>query len=129
MQAVQQPEKTPPSTVLRSALPGVVLGLALAVPMPALAANTTSPAATLFANADPVRGGKFYAELRCVACHAERMMGSASAMYTRPDRKVRTPTELRDFTQRCVTQLNHTLFPEEVTDIAAYLNKTYYHFK
>lgn len=105
------------------------LNLALAAPHLVSAAETATPATTLFAGANPLRGEKFYTELRCAACHAQRMMGSASAMYTRTDRKVHTPAELRAFTQMCVTQLNHNLFPDEVADIAAYLNKTYYHFK
>ncbi|SCC91493.1 putative Cytochrome c [Thiomonas sp. X19] len=94
-----------------------------------------APAATptdvpkIFVGANLAQGEKTYNELKCAACHAERMMGSTSAMYTRPDRKVHNAMELRGFTQMCVTQLNHSLFPEEVTDIAAYLNKAYYHFK
>ena len=106
------------------------LGIAFAATMPC--AQATGPAATaaqLFAGADPSRGERLYAELRCAACHAERMMGSASAMYTRIDRKVRTPAALRGFTQMCVTQLGQNLFPEEVTDIAVYLNQAHYHFK
>jgi cytochrome c2 len=82
-----------------------------------------------FAGADVAKGQQFYTQLKCAACHAERMMGSTSAIYTRSDRKVHNPKQLLAFTQMCVTQLNHDLFPEEVKDIAAYLNQTYYKFK
>ena len=106
------------------------LGIAFAASLScAQAAGPAATAAQLFAGADPARGERLYTELRCAACHAERMMGSASAMYTRTDRKVHAPAALRGFTQMCVTQLGHSLFPEEVTDIAAYLNQAHYHFK
>ncbi|WP_449371167.1 c-type cytochrome [Thiomonas sp.] len=82
-----------------------------------------------FAGANVAQGQKFYDELKCAACHAERMMGSGSAMYLRSDRKVHNPAQLIAFTQSCVSQLNHELFPEEVRDIAAYLDQTYYKFK
>lgn len=86
-------------------------------------------AADPLAGADVAKGQKFYEQLKCAQCHAQRMMGQAAAMYTRSDRKVHNPAQLLAFTQMCVTQLNHDLFPEEVKDIAAYLNQTYYHFK
>ncbi len=115
----------------RSAALGIALTALLALPQ-AWAADAPAAASEvpkIFVGANVAQGEKAYNELKCAACHAERMMGSASAMYTRPDRKVHNATELRGFTQMCVTQLNHSLFPEEVTDIAAYLNKAYYHFK
>ncbi|OIQ73484.1 green heme protein [mine drainage metagenome] len=102
---------------------------ALCVSFPAQAADGSGTVPELFRGANAAQGEKFYTEMKCAACHAERMMGSTSAMYTRPDRKVHNARELRGFTQMCVTRLNRSLFPEEVTDIAAYLNQTYYHFK
>lgn len=109
----------------RTAAVAAVLGLMVSVSA-VRAAETLPPE---FAGADLVKGQKFYTELKCAACHAERMMGSTSAIYTRSDRKVHNPKQLLAFTQMCVTQLNHDLFPEEVKDIAAYLNQTYYKFK
>lgn len=100
---------------------------AFAVWHPAQAADAAVP--PIFVGANVAQGQKYYTDLKCAACHAERMMGSTSAMYTRPDRKVHNPKQLMAFTQMCVTQLNHDLFPEEVKDIAAYLNQTYYKFK
>ncbi|WP_298289999.1 cytochrome c [Thiomonas sp.] len=82
-----------------------------------------------FHGVNVARGQQFYTELQCASCHAQRMMGQAAAMYTRSDRKVHNARQLLAFTQMCVTQLNHELFPDEVRDIAAYLNQTYYHFK
>ena len=112
-----------------------ILGLcgvfAFAVWHPAQAADAAAPHAVppIFVGANVAQGQKYYTDLKCAACHAERMMGQAAAMYTRPDRKVHNPKQLMAFTQMCVTQLNHDLFPEEVKDIAAYLNQTYYKFK
>ncbi|CUA94014.1 c-type cytochrome [Thiomonas bhubaneswarensis] len=110
---------------------GLATVMALAAWHPAQAADTAAPHALppLLAGANVAQGQKFYTDLKCAACHAERMMGSTSAMYTRPDLKVHNPKQLLAFTQMCVTQLNHDLFPEEVKDIAAYLNQTYYKFK
>ncbi len=102
-----------------------LIGL-MGLPLMAHAADTTLHE---FQGANLVKGQQAYTDLKCAACHAERMMGSTSAMYTRPDRKVHNPRQLLAFTQMCVTQLNHDLFPEEVKDIAAYLNQTYYKFK
>jgi len=96
---------------------------------PVAQATPLAPAAAEFQGADVAKGQQFYTELKCAACHAQRMMGQAAAMYTRSDRKVHNPKQLLAFTQMCVTQLNHELFPDEVKDIAAYLNQTYYHFK
>jgi len=36
---------------------------------------------------------------------------------------------LRGMVEQCNTTLNLSLFPEEVTAIAAVLNQTHYHFK
>lgn len=94
-----------------------------------IVARAAEPVPTQFQGANLIQGQKEYTDLKCAACHAERMMGSTSAMYTRPDRKVHNPKQLLAFTQMCVTQLNKELFPDEVKDIAAYLNQTYYKFK
>ncbi len=104
---------------------GMLLGM-LALPSMVHAADALPHE---FQGANLVKGQQYYTDLKCAACHAERMMGSTSAMYTRADRKVHNPKQLLAFTQMCVTQLNHDLFPEEVRDIAAYLNHTYYKFK
>ena len=106
-----------------------VRSLSLAAMSLCAAAAVSTAHAEPFANANVAQGEKLYTQLRCAACHAERMMGSASAMYTRTDRKVHNSAQLLTFTQGCVTNLNQDLFPEEVRDIAAYLNRTYYHFK
>ncbi|MGC9161925.1 MAG: c-type cytochrome [Thiomonas sp.] len=109
----------------RIAACGAALGLFTLASM----AQAADPMPQEFQGANLAKGQQLYTELKCAACHAERMMGSTSAMYTRADRKVHNPKQLLAFTQMCVTQLNHDLFPEEVKDIAAYLNQTYYKFK
>ncbi|MDD4887799.1 MAG: cytochrome c [Thiomonas sp.] len=119
--------------IRRIASTGALLGLLGLAGLPGLPglplARAADTAPHEFQGANRVKGQQYYTDLKCAACHAERMMGSASAMYTRPDRKVHNPKQLLAFTQMCVTQLNHDLFPEEVKDIAAYLNQTYYKFK
>ena len=89
----------------------------------ARAAGEIGEASKVFAGANVAQGEMHYNELKCAACHAQRMMGSSTAMFTRPDRKVRSAAELLGFTQMCASRLNHSLFPDEVRDIAAYLNE------
>ncbi len=103
------------------------LGLALTLPQ-ARAAGEIGQASKVLVGANVAQGEMHYNQLKCAARHAERMMGSSTAMFTRPDRKVRSAAELLGFTQMCVSWLNHSLFPDEVRDIAAYLNEVYYHF-
>ena len=50
-------------------------------------------------------------------------------MYTRLDRKVRTPEKLLTQIAFCNAQLSAAMFPEDERDVAAFLNHDYYHFK
>jgi cytochrome c553 len=71
--------------------------------------------------------GKALAEKDCVACHVRRF-GDATTIYTRADRKVRTPEQLLAQVQFCNVDLKAGYFPEEEEHVAAYLNLTYYRF-
>jgi hypothetical protein len=72
--------------------------------------------------------GKPLVEKNCVSCH-ERKFGDAARIYTRADRKVRTPAQLMAQVQLCNAELNTGLFPDEEEHVAAYLNARYYGFK
>jgi cytochrome c553 len=72
--------------------------------------------------------GKQLAEKDCVACHVRRF-GNATTIYTRADRKVKTPEQLLAQVQFCNIDLKAGYFPEEEEHVAAYLNLTYYKFK
>lgn len=83
---------------------------------------------TLFQGADLKLGEKLIADNRCVACHQQKAGGDGSAIY-KPAGRVNTPGILRGMVERCSTELNLSLFPEEVTAIAAVLNRDHYRFK
>ena len=83
----------------------------------------------LLAGADRKVGMTLHQEKACMSCHAQRLGGDGSAMYTRLDRKVRTPEKLLAQIAFCNTQLSAAMFPEDERDVAAFLNHDYYYFK
>lgn len=82
----------------------------------------------IFRDADLKLGDKLIADNKCVACHQQKVGGDGSAIY-RPAGRINTPGLLRGMVEQCSAQLNLTLFPEEVTAIAAVLNRDHYKFK
>jgi hypothetical protein len=83
---------------------------------------------SLFADADLVLGAKLISEHQCSQCHIRKVGGDGSAMY-RPEGRISTAGYLRGMVEQCNTELNLGLFPEEVTAIAAVLNRDHYRFK
>jgi hypothetical protein len=100
----------------------VWLGLSVA----AMTAHAQVP--EVFRGADRALGAKLMAEHKCVACHASKVGGDGSAIY-KPAGRINTPGFLRGMVEQCNTELNLSLFPEEVTAIAAVLNRDHYRFK
>ena len=74
-------------------------------------------------------GRKLIAEAKCEACHATKLGGDGSAMYSRADRRVISKSALLAQVSRCNTELSLGLFPDDEVAIAAYLNASYYKFK
>ena len=74
-------------------------------------------------------GRKLAAAAKCAKCHSEKVGGDGSRMYTRPDRKVKTPGQLLTQVGVCNTQLNTGWFPEDEEHVAAFLDRDYYKFK
>jgi mono/diheme cytochrome c family protein len=75
------------------------------------------------------RGKALHAE-KCAACHAQRSgLGDGDLLYTRSDRKANNPKQLDAMVARCNTELRLDLFPEDETDVAAFLTKNFYKFK
>ena len=89
----------------------------------------TAAQAGPFANADPGAGKNIYDEAQCNACHASRMGGDGSRMYTRPEHKVKDAQGLLKTVRYCVNQTGAAIFPEDVDHIAAYLNQQFYKFQ
>ena len=94
----------------------VLMGLALA-------------AGSAHAAGDPAEGRKLVTEKKCEACHHNKTLGDAKAIYLRKDRKVTTPAQLKARVALCNSELNLGLFPEDEEHIVAYLNETYYKFR
>lgn len=96
---------------------------ALALSVAAAAAQVPA----LFRDADLPLGEKLIAEHKCSACHVRKVGGDGSALY-RPAGRINTPGALRGMVDLCSTELNLGLFPEEVTAVAAVLNRDHYRF-
>lgn len=101
------------------------LAAAFALAMPLLAAAQGAP---LFKGADYPLGEKLIAEHKCTACHIRRVGGDGSAIY-RPQGRINTAGALRGMVDYCSTELNLSLFPEEVTAVAAVLDRDHYRFE
>lgn len=70
---------------------------------------------------DPV-AGKALHEKSCLACHG-------SSMYSRADRKIKTPAQLAARISGCNANTGAGWFPEEEQHVGAYLNQNFYCFK
>ena len=100
-----------------------LLALALFVPL-----LVQAQGADIFKGADLALGAKLIAENKCAQCHTSKVGGDGSAIY-RPKGRIQNAGLLRGMVENCSTQLNLQLFPEEVTAIAAVLNRDHYQFK
>nr|WP_326528891.1 hypothetical protein [Rhodoferax sp.] len=98
------------------------------IPLLTLMACAIAQTPKIFEEADLKLGEKLIAENKCVECHASKVVGDGSAIY-KPKGRVNEPGILRGMVEQCNTELNMGLFPEEVTAIAAVLNRDYYRFK
>jgi mono/diheme cytochrome c family protein len=94
----------------------------------ALAAGPALAQSDAFPFGDP-RLGRKVAEAKCTGCHVARWGGDGSAVYTRPDRKVRTTRSLLAWVQRCNVGNRLDLNAEEEESVAAWLNEAHYRLK
>lgn len=89
------------------------------------------PAATgieIFRGADLPLGERLIKEHRCSECHARRTGDDGSSIYN-PKGRISSPGALRGMVEYCSTELNLSLFPEEVTAVAAVLQRDHYRFR
>lgn len=103
----------------------LLLGLACALLADTAGAQS---AEQLFRGADLSLGERLIKENRCTECHASKFGGNGSAIY-RPAGRINSPGAMRGMVEQCNTELNLSLFPEEVSAIAAVLNRDHYRFK
>jgi cytochrome c2 len=92
-----------------------------------LALSAAAEVPPVFQGADLKQGEQLIAEHKCVACHQQKVGGDGSAIY-RPAGRINTAGYLRGMVEQCNTELNLGLFPEEVTAVAAVLNRDHYRF-
>ena len=83
---------------------------------------------TLFKDADLQLGQELITTHKCEACHARRVGGDGSDIYN-PDGRINNASLLRGMVEYCNTELNLGMFPEEVTAVAAVINRRHYKFK
>jgi hypothetical protein len=82
---------------------------------------------SIFKDADLRLGEKLIEEHKCNACHIQKV-GDGSTIY-KPLGRINTPGFLRGMVDQCNTEMNLGIFPDEVTSIAAVLNRDHYKFK
>ncbi|MCP5264647.1 MAG: hypothetical protein H6934_00935 [Burkholderiaceae bacterium] len=83
--------------------------------------------AEIFKGADLAVGAQLINEHMCTACHIRKVGGDGSSIY-RPKGRISTAGFLRGMVEQCNTELNLQLFPDEVTAVAAVLNRDHYRF-
>lgn len=105
------------------AIAGVAGMLVLGTP-----ASLAQGAAEMFKGADLALGEQLIQQHRCTECHMRKVGGDGSAIY-RPTGRISTPGFLRGMVEQCNTELNLGMFPDEVSSVAAVLNRRWYRFK
>jgi hypothetical protein len=93
-----------------------------------IAASPAWAQPAMFKDADLKMGAQLIAEKNCDSCHQKRVGGDGSAIY-KPQGRINSPGFLRGMVEQCNTELNLGFFPEEVTAVAAVLNRDHYKFK
>jgi hypothetical protein len=102
--------------------------VAMAVGAWSMSAALAQPAAEIFRDADLALGARLIKEHRCVECHVGKVGGDGSAIY-RPRGRIGNAGSLRGMVEQCNTELSLGLFPEEVSAVAAVLNRDHYRHK
>lgn len=82
-----------------------------------------------FAKGDTEAGKKFFTQNNCNSCHDQIMNGDGNAIFTRFNRKVRNPGQLLAQLGRCTSGGGIAASDKDLQNLAAYLNRAYYHFK
>jgi cytochrome c2 len=82
-----------------------------------------------FAKGNAETGKQLVVKYDCNSCHKGKMGGDGSAIYTRANRVVTSADNLIDRMEQCSGAIGKQLTEQEKLDLAAHLNKTYYHFK
>jgi cytochrome c553 len=76
-----------------------------------------------------LQAGKTLHDKACTSCHIRMYGGDGSKMYTRNGRMLSDKMELLQRVASCNSSVNAGWFPEDEGNVAAWLNKHYYHFE
>ena len=80
--------------------------------------------------APDLANGKAIDQQKCYGCHAKKSgFSNGDMIYTRSDGKVKSLANLKKMVSLCNSELRLDLFPEDETDVVAYLNQKFYKFK
>lgn len=82
----------------------------------------------IFKEADLKLGEQLIVQNKCTQCHVSKVGGDGSAIY-KPKGRINEAGLLRGMVEQCNSMLNLQMFPEEVTAVAAVLNRDHYKFK
>lgn len=91
-------------------------------------ASAWAQGAEIYKGADIKLGEQLIEQNNCSLCHASKVGGDGSAMY-KPMGRINNAGLLRGMVEQCNSMLNLQMFPEEVTAVAAVLNRDHYKFK
>jgi hypothetical protein len=118
-------QSTPLTPATRSVKWAHAMGLAL---LTAWAGVAAAQGPAIFRDADIKLGEQLIKQNKCVQCHVEKFGGDGNSIY-RPAGRINTAGLLRGMVEQCNSMLNLQMFPEEVTAVAAVLNRDHYKFK
>lgn len=79
-----------------------------------------------FASGNAEEGKKLFDRNHCNKCHIEMMGGDGSEIFTRPDHKVRSATQLVKQINFCSGNVGIHLSAQDEQNLGAYLNQRYY---
>lgn len=93
-----------------------------------LLCSAMSVQANPFPNGNAQSGKALFDKYKCNSCHSAMVGGDGSAIFTRPNHKVRTTRELTEQIEVCSGNVGATLSAQEKQHLASYLNQ-YYKFQ
>lgn len=105
-----------------------VVAMALLIGAAWVASPARAQGADIFKGADLALGERMIAEHKCMQCHTSKVGGDGSAIF-KPQGKFNTAGLMRGMVEMCNTNMSMGMFPEEVTAVAAVLNRDHYKFK
>ncbi|TAJ76327.1 MAG: cytochrome c [Gallionellaceae bacterium] len=90
---------------------------------------STAVQAAPFANGNAEAGKKFFEQNQCNRCHIQMVGGDGSEIFTRPDHKVRSASQLIKQINFCSGNAGIHLSAQDEQNLGAYLNQRYYQLK